>query len=725
LLWLITVHPAAEFIAEWFGPRSTGRVYIASLPNPELRGTPEGQPNERHILTRSSERIANFAAEHDRPGRAVYWGPATLKPDAIRRSKDNIDELVALHVDIDFKNIEAAPEEIARIVEQLLLPPTRLRNTGHGLQAFWGFETAIPGTPESITEHERLQRLLADHLGGDRAACDACHLMRMPGTTNSKGGDSIPVRELITNGPFYTVDALRTWLDSAGAPLIRRKTDNKTVGNGGNPDNPFLVFAAQYAGEEPLDVDRMLADMVYLGPGGGGNAHDTLLRCTAAMLTRGESLETTTARALSALQAAAERSGVGLDLVQARRTVEEMCQSWLAKHPEISNEKPEPTPTGGEIKVLPRGWWHGDVDVELRRKYLVKKLIPETGTGLLPGQWGTYKTFVALDLAGAVMTGTTFASHAVKRRGGVLFIAVEGREEIPIRLEALNQTKCGKAERLPFFCLDDIPRLLEHDAGDKIAASANAIAAEMQQRFSVPLVLIIIDTVATGAGYAKAGDENDAAIAQRIMNTLARIAKLTGTFVLAIDHFGKAIETGTRGSSVKESFADIVLALLGEKELSGGVKNPRMAARKRRGGANGEEFAFSIQLVTIWTDEDGDPIDTLVLEWGGEIEPSSSKHAWPKSLRLLHRVMTTLLADRGIEIQAGGSMVRALDREVVREEFYNSHAADGDTDRKRQGARSRAFRRAVNDAQERGLIGIRVVGSATFVWFEASGDLSA
>jgi hypothetical protein len=70
------MHPAAEFIVSWFGPRSTGCVYIASLPNPELRGTPEGGPAERHILTRSSEQITDFTTKWDRPGRAVYWGPA-------------------------------------------------------------------------------------------------------------------------------------------------------------------------------------------------------------------------------------------------------------------------------------------------------------------------------------------------------------------------------------------------------------------------------------------------------------------------------------------------------------------------------------------------------------------------------------------------------------------------------------------------------------------------
>ena len=120
-----------------------------------------------------------------------------------------------------------------------------------------------------------------------------------------------------------------------------------------------------------------------------------------------------------------------------------------------------------------------------------------------------------------------------------------------------------QAERLPFFCLDDVPRLLERGAADKIAADANTVAAEMQQRFGLPLALIIVDTVAAGAGYAKSGDENDAAIAAASWTRSLEYRKLTGAFVLAVDHFGKVVETGTRGSSAKESFADIVLALLG------------------------------------------------------------------------------------------------------------------------------------------------------------------
>jgi AAA domain len=709
------MHPAAEFVVSMFGPHASGRVYIASLPNPENKGA-EGEPDEHHILTRSSAQITDFVTRHDQPGEGCFTCVATIQDKATRRAEKTIDLIVCLHAEIDFRQVQEAPEEIERVIIGLPLPPSRGNYSGHGLHLYWFLKAGVAGAPESIREHKRLLRRLADHLGGDPAACLAHQMLRLPGTTNSKNGDSLLVRTFIDRPDRrYDYAELRTWIDTTGAPLLHRKTP-AAAGNGESPDNPFLAFAAANAGQEPLDVERMLAEMVYLGPGGGGNAHDTLLRCTAAMLTRGESLEATVARGLAELQAAAARSGRALDLARERRNIEEMCRSWNEKHPESNQGDEEFNATSQQ----PRGWWHGDVDVELRRKYLVKKLIPETGTGLLPGQWGTYKTFVALDLAGAVMTGATFADHAVKRRGGVLFIAVEGRDEIPIRLEALNREKCGKAERLPFFCLDDIPRLLERGAADKIAADANAVAAEMQQRFDLPLALIIVDTVAAGAGYAKSGDENDSAIAQRIMDALARISKLTGAFVLAVDHLGKVVETGTRGSSAKESFADVVLALLGEKELSGGVKNPRMAARKRRGGPNGEEFAFTAQLVAMGTDEDGDPIDTLILEWGGEIEPTSADQDkdWPtKDTRLLRQVMMGLLAGHGAEIhpRTGDPPVRALDQEIVRSEFYKNKAADGDP-RQQQAARQKAFRRAVDSARDRRLIEVRVIGEQTWLW---------
>jgi hypothetical protein len=698
---------SVDFIVNLFG-KSTGQVYLSTLPNPELKDTPEGEPNERHIWTRNSEQIDAFIAKWNRPGRGTYLAVSTFQRDATSRCKDTVQELIALHADIDFRSTVETPEEILQIVRRLTPAPCLVIHSGHGLHLYWMFKEPIPAASESKAEHDRLLRRLADYLGADTAVAHCAALMRLPGTTNSKNGEALPVHVIIEHPNRYALEELKAWLQTA-TPVIHRKGE---AGNGHSPDNPFAAFAETLgAGRAPIDVEARLAAMQHEGPGDSG-IHITQRDCSAALLNRGAPIRDVVRIILDATHRAAGAPGESWNWTGEETKIRGLCNSWLTKHPELLDQE-------SETQTTPHGWWHGDVDIELTRKYLIKKLIPETGTGLLPGQWGTYKTFVAVDLAGAVMTGTTFAGHPVKRKGGVLFVACEGRAEIPIRLEALNRTKCGRTERLPFFCLDTIPHLLKKGAAEKIAADASHIAAEMRRRFDLPLVLIIIDTVAAGAGYSKAGEENDAAIAQRIMDTLAEISKRTGAFVLAVDHFGKAVETGTRGSSAKESFADIVLALLGEKELAGAVKNPRMAARKRRGGPNGEVFAFTAQLVVLETDEDGDPVDTLVIEWGGSIDPADAQQGkWPKSTLLLRRIMMTLLVSQGVDIQPepDGATVRAIDREFVREEFNRSYPADGDTEEKRRNIRRQRFFTAIKNAQERRLIDVRNIGETTYLW---------
>src|SRR4029079_17841889 len=130
----------------------------------------------------------------------------------------------------------------------------------------------------------------------------------------------------------------------------------------------------------------------------------------------------------------------------------------------------------------------------------------------------------------------------------------------------------------------------------RLIAMARQAEASLQAEFALPLGLIGIDTIATCAGYSRAGDEYDNAVGQAVMNVLKAIAQELGCFVLGIDHFGKNVEAGTRGASSKESSGDLVLACLGTKELSGTVTNTRLAVRKHRGGRQGQEYPFSLRL---------------------------------------------------------------------------------------------------------------------------------
>lgn len=64
---------------------------------------------------------------------------------------------------------------------------------------------------------------------------------------------------------------------------------------------------------------------------------------------------------------------------------------------------------------------------------------------------------------------------------------------------------------------------------------------------------------------------------------------------------------------------------------------------------------------------------------------------------------------------ADGPLVRAIDLELLRGEFYRMYPADGD-DKQKAAARQKAFRRAVLDAQSDGRICARDIGGVTFVW---------
>jgi hypothetical protein len=65
---------------------------------------------------------------------------------------------------------------------------------------------------------------------------------------------------------------------------------------------------------------------------------------------------------------------------------------------------------------------------------------------------------------------------------------------------------------------------------------------------------------------------------------------------------------------------------------------------------------------------------------------------------------------------ADGPMLKAVDREVVRAEFYKSHPADGDTEQKRKEAKRKAFNRSIHDAADKELIGVRDINGVTVLW---------
>jgi AAA domain len=523
------------------------------------------------------------------------------------------------------------------------------------------------------------------------------------------------VKTLVNSPARYELDDLEDWLAET-SPVILRRSRPAIVSS---DTNPFLEFAKAQGFKPSIDVEKRLAGMSYMA-GGDASVHGTQLSVSASLMRSGMIVDDAVALILEATKGAAAGYGERWNWKREERAIRKMCADWLVKHPAAPERKEAKAADLAKARPI-EIFWHGTEYNRAARSWLVKELIPERGAGLASGQWGTAKTFAMLDLAASIMTGTPFAGREIDRRGGVLFFAAEGANEIPIRLKAVVEQKLKPAamaasaagepldadlERLPFAWVEECPSLKDAASFEKLVSIAIAAADQIKEQFKLPLALIVIDTLSASADFE---DANAAAEGQRIMNRLADLGRRTDAFVMAVDHFGKDVATGTRGTTAKEGAADVVLALLAERAVNGTVTNTRMAVRKLRGGLQGIETPFNLTVVDAGGDE-----TTCVIDWKpSKAKGTTIKEKWTKSLKVFRASVTTAILDHGTMIHPFGSegpLVRAAGLNKVRSEFMAAYPAEN------AGAKRQAFGRAVALARERDLICSREIDGVDQVW---------
>jgi hypothetical protein len=418
-----------------------------------------------------------------------------------------------------------------------------------------------------------------------------------------------------------------------------------------------------------------------------------------------------------ALLAAADACGLNSDDGEGltRKTIQSGLESGRKfPHPDLSPDFTEALAASGS-------WKYHTGAAPAPPPWLIKSILPETGAAIMSGQWGAFKTTVALDISVCIMAGLPLAGrYPVKRRGAVLYFALEGAGMLAARLSAIAKSH-GVDGPLPFAWRDDCPVLTSKSAADALCAIANEAAVDLKRRFDLSPSVIWIDTLITGAGFAS-GEDNDAAAAQKVMTALRTASQRTGALVIGIDHFGKVLETGTRGSSAKEGAADTVLAVLADRELSGGVKNTRLAMRKQRDGVSGFEIPFTARMLETGIDDDGDPVTAPVIEWQSPQQTPQDDARWTQSMQILRRVLMTIIGDCGQMVRPflDGPMVCACDTELVRAEFYRQYPADG-TEQQKADARRKAFGRSVREAIARGVVASRELDRVQFIWLAMQG----
>ena len=371
---------------------------------------------------------------------------------------------------------------------------------------------------------------------------------------------------------------------------------------------------------------------------------------------------------------------------------------------------PAPEPPRAPVPLT----WHGDVPPIHGARALVKGMLPEIGVALLGGQSGAGKTFLALDLAGALAEAAPWFGGRIRQPAGAIYLAGEAAASLPRRLETMRRHR-GLEEPLP-IAWRPVADLAKPERMAALTEDLRAAAGEMMDRHGLPLRLVIVDTVAAAFGFK---DENSASEIQNAMTALGNLSADIGALVLATAHYGKNLENGIRGSSAFIGGADAVIAAMAEFE---GKKVVRRVLQgiKFRDDETGWERGFDLCRDVIGQDEDGDDVTSCHVEpiEGDEIVRPTKGRRLSDAEKVYLEAFDEALAAFNHRIQPDPDMrfINAVDAERVREEFMRRYPAEGDTEKAKGDSRRQGLKRARSGMVKADLLCFRTIEGKEWVW---------
>ena len=228
-------------------------------------------------------------------------------------------------------------------------------------------------------------------------------------------------------------------------------------------------------------------------------------------------------------------------------------------------------------------------------RWIIENVLPEKGFAALYGPPGSYKSFIALDIAEAVATGRQWMGNQVTNPGAVLYIAGEGHGGIGARIKACkinHQTQDGAEIYVIRYQLnlrssaDDFNLLMES-------------IDDLIERTGIELRLVQIDTLARAFG---GGNENDSQDMGAFIHNAGRLQRKLDCALMVLHHSGKDATKGLRGHSSLLGAVDTQLELqkLVTDDLKEGVAGQgTLTISKQKDGQDNLKFGFEMVQINI------------------------------------------------------------------------------------------------------------------------------
>ena len=268
-----------------------------------------------------------------------------------------------------------------------------------------------------------------------------------------------------------------------------------------------------------------------------------------------------------------------VDMVATVAPAEDIAKEF-APDPPKEADKPKPVKT---IKI--ESW---DTIQDEPVEWLIEGVIPKGSFTALYGPPGSFKSFIALDIAEAIATGRTWMGKEVKQTGAVLYLAGEGFGGIGARIKACkmhHQTEDGA----PIYIVRH--QLNLRSSAEDFNALMMAVVQLVEQT-GMEFSLAIVDTLARAFG---GGNENSSEDMGAFITAMGKVQEFLSCALMVLHHSGKDAAKGLRGHSSLLGAVDTELELLRFEEQMKGV----LTISKQKDGADNERFGFEMVEVEI------------------------------------------------------------------------------------------------------------------------------
>ncbi len=358
---------------------------------------------------------------------------------------------------------------------------------------------------------------------------------------------------------------------------------------------------------------------------------------------------------------------------------------------------PEPPPVGDTTRTKPdkAGRLHlvhfDEITPRTISNALIKGLLGAGQLSVLYGASNVGKTFLALYLAMLVALGRKWRDRQV-RQGGVVYVAAEGGFGISNRVAAFRQHH-GITGTAPFAI---VPCSVDMCSPDADTADLIELVLAAVERMGGPVSLIVIDTLSRALS---GGNENDSADMGAFVKHADKLRLETGAHVMVIHHSGKDEARGARGHSLLRAAVDTEL----EVTIDAATKIAVMRPVKQRELPTDGEFVFTLDVVELGEDEDGDPVTSCVVK-PSDAPATKTARMSPSSRAALGALQKAIL-DFGTMPPHDPNIPRnhkAVTEQQWRDYSYKAAVSGSD----KQNSMATAFRRSARDLQKAGMIGI-------------------